>query len=144
MTLVGDDKFLEKMNMALVKQILETALYVKNIKESERFYKNLFELETYAIDENRHVFFKIGKSMLLLFNAEACLKGDGFPAHGCQGPGHMAFAVEHSELNFWRKRLKDQNIKIEKEITWPSGGKSIYFRDPDGHSLELATPDTWP
>ena len=24
------------------------------------------------------------------------------------------------------------------------GGESIYFRDPDGHVLELATPGLWP
>ncbi|HWQ03343.1 MAG TPA: glyoxalase, partial [Candidatus Nitrosotenuis sp.] len=24
------------------------------------------------------------------------------------------------------------------------GGRSIYFRDPDGHSLELVTPGVWP
>jgi len=34
-------------------------------------------------------------------------------------------------------------IAIESEITWPGGGRLIYFRHPAGNSVELATPKTW-
>ncbi len=32
---------------------------------------------------------------------------------------------------------------IEGATSWSRGGRSIYFRDPDGHLLELATPGLW-
>jgi catechol 2,3-dioxygenase-like lactoylglutathione lyase family enzyme len=127
-----------------INQILETALYVKDIEVAEQFYRDVFGFQTYSKGGTRHLFFKIGNSMLLLFNAEETKTSDDVPPHGTVGQGHVAFAVEHHELDFWRKRLREKNIEIEQEITWPSGGKSIYFRDPDGNSLELATPDTWP
>lgn len=123
---------------------METALYVQDIAMAERFYTEVLGLHVYSKSGNRHVFFKIGQSMLLLFNAEACQKPGGVPCHGTEGPGHVAFAVQHGELDFWRAKLKDHNVAVEQEITWPSGGRSIYFRDLDGNSLELATPDTWP
>ena len=41
-------------------------------------------------------------------------------------------------------RLKAEDIAIEGRTKWPPGGESIYFRDPDGHLLELATPGLWP
>ena len=34
-------------------------------------------------------------------------------------------------------------VEIEGRTDWPRGGHSIYFRDPDGHLLELATPGLW-
>lgn len=129
--------------MYRITQILETALYVQDIDVAERYYQDVFGFQTYSKNDNRHVFFKIGQNMLLLFNAQECKKSDTIPPHGMDGQGHIAFAIEHHELDFWRKRLQQKNIEIEQEITWPSGGKSIYFRDPDGNSLELATPDTW-
>jgi len=34
-------------------------------------------------------------------------------------------------------------VTIEGATDWSRGGRSIYFRDPDGHLLELATPGLW-
>jgi predicted enzyme related to lactoylglutathione lyase len=34
-------------------------------------------------------------------------------------------------------------VAIEKIVDWPGGGRSLYFRDPAGNSLELATPRIW-
>ncbi len=129
--------------MALVNQILETCLYVSDIKKATEFYRLLFDLEPYAVEDNRHVFFRIGDCMLLLFNPAETEKGGSVPAHGVTGQGHIAFTIEHHELQFWRDRLKEQNIEIEQEYLWSSGGKSIYFRDPFMNSVELATSDTW-
>ncbi len=131
--------------MALINQILETALYVTDIDESERFYRTLFELATYSKSGNRHVFFRVGESMLLLFNPEETRQpGSAAATHGAVGEGHAAFTIAHKDLDFWRMRLAELNIPIEIEHQWPEGGRSIYFRDPSGNSLELATPDVWP
>lgn len=129
--------------MPFVNQIIETSLYVNNIDEAEDFYSNLFGLKSYSKAAPRHVFFKIGEGMLLLFDANQSRSGGSVPAHGMKGQGHVALAIQHDEIDFWKRRLRIQNVAIEQEVTWPSGGKSIYFRDPSGNSLELVTPDTW-
>ena len=42
-----------------------------------------------------------------------------------------------------RRWLAKHGVSIEKTIDWPDGGRSLYFRDPAGNSLELATPQIW-
>ncbi len=70
-------------------------------------------------------------------------KGDLLPAHGAQGPGHFALGIKASDLDAWRQRLISHGVVIEKEMQWSRGGKSLYFRDPAGNSVELITPGCW-
>jgi len=51
--------------------------------------------------------------------------------------------MEASEIDSWRAKLIAHGVAIESEVNWPQGGYSIYFRDPSGNSLELATPEVW-
>ena len=126
-------------------RVLETCLYVDDLDAAAAFYSRLFDFELFAKVPGRHVFFRCGQGMFLLFNPEATRidSGLGLPTHGAIGPGHAAFVMAETEITVWRQRLIDQNIPIERETTWPSGGFSIYFRDPAGNSIELATPKTW-
>lgn len=125
--------------------VLETCLYVDDLARAENFYRDVLGLVVESRQEGRHVFFHCGQQMLLLFNPLASREAnDNFPAHGAFGPGHVAFAVSPSELPAWKDQLAQHAVPIEKIIDWPSGGKSLYFRDPAGNSLELATPNIWP
>jgi catechol 2,3-dioxygenase-like lactoylglutathione lyase family enzyme len=81
--------------------------------------------------------------VLLAFNPGSTLKGDRLPHHGANGPGHFALGVEMKSLDAWRQHLMTHGVTIEKEIEWPAGGRSIYFRDPAGNSVELITPGVW-
>jgi catechol 2,3-dioxygenase-like lactoylglutathione lyase family enzyme len=81
--------------------------------------------------------------MLLLFVASASRLPGDTPPHGAQGPGHVAFAVAPEEMAGWRQHLCRRQVAIEREIAWPHGGDSIYFRDPAGNSVELATSTIW-
>ena len=82
--------------------------------------------------------------MLLLFNpTQTAQSGGDVPSHGAHGPGHIAFAISPDQVSVWREHLRQNNVSIEAEITWPSGGQSIYFRDPAGNSLEVATAQIW-
>jgi catechol 2,3-dioxygenase-like lactoylglutathione lyase family enzyme len=65
------------------------------------------------------------------------------PAHGASGSGHVAFGIKAEELAAWRERLQSKGVAIEQEVEWPRGGKSVYFRDPAGNSVELVTPGVW-
>ena len=81
--------------------------------------------------------------MLLIFNPAKTLDESEPAPHGARGPGHMAFAVRMAELNLWESHLRNKGIQIESGITWPGGGRSLYFRDPAGNCLELASPLIW-
>ena len=129
--------------MQPIDRVLETILYVDDLAAAERFYGDLLGLE---LDSKKHglfVFFKCGDGMLLLFEPEAAARGRQVPPHGARGPGHACFAVAEPALADWRERLTAAGVEIEQEVEWPRGGRSFYFRDPAGNSLELATPKIW-
>jgi catechol 2,3-dioxygenase-like lactoylglutathione lyase family enzyme len=129
--------------MPKVARVLETVLYTPDLDAAERFYRDLLGLELDSRKDRIFVFFKCGEGMLLLFDPEAASRGRGVPAHGTRGPGHVCFAVPEAELDRWRARLEGAGVAIEQEMSWPRGGRSFYFRDPAGNSLELATPRIW-
>jgi len=127
-----------------VKRVLESCLYVNDLTAASEFYNQVLGLKVYSLQAGRHVFFRCGDGMFLLFVPESTSQASGpVPTHGAFGPGHIAFAVDRAELPAWKERLQKLDVPLEAEITWPGGGESIYFRDPSGNSVELVTPDTW-
>ncbi len=128
--------------------VLEACLYVDDLEAAEAFYAGVLGLTVHAKLETRHVFFRCGNQMVLLFKPEATadpnLSLRGLGAHGAHGPGHLAFGVSDEELERWRAHLQGHGVEIEQEIDWGGDkGRSIYFRDPAGNSLEFATPALW-
>lgn len=124
--------------------ILETCLYVDDLDAATAFYQDVLGLEKFAGVRGRHVFFRCGQGVFLLFNPAQTEKPAGdVPAHGARGPGHVAFAMSSEEAAAWREHLTAQGVAIEAEVWWPRGGFSLYFRDPAGNSVELTTPQTW-
>jgi catechol 2,3-dioxygenase-like lactoylglutathione lyase family enzyme len=127
-----------------IQGIIETALYVDDLDAAEHFYGTTLGLRRIGKQAGRHVFFQAGdSSILLVFLSEATLKGDILPSHGTTGPGHCAFGIERESLDGWRLHLQASGVSIEKEVEWPSGGRSLFFRDPAGNSVELVTPGVW-
>lgn len=125
-------------------KILETALYVDDLPAAYAFYSEVLGLEALSFDPERDAFFRLDDSMLILFRAEKTLVPDaGVPPHGSTGPGHLAFAVSEGELPQWEARLAGHGVEIEMVKRWSNGARSLYFRDPGGNSLELATPSLW-
>lgn len=124
-------------------RVLETVLYVDDLVAAERFYGAVLGLELDSRKAGLFCFFRIGDAMLLLFDPAAASVGREVPAHGARGPGHACFAVAEAELDAWRGHLAGHGVAIEHEQAWPRGGRSFYFRDPAGNSLELATPRIW-
>jgi catechol 2,3-dioxygenase-like lactoylglutathione lyase family enzyme len=129
--------------MRSIDRILETILYVDDLDAADRFYGDVLGLELDSRKDGLFVFFKCGAGMLLLFEPGAASAGRNVPAHGAHGPGHACFAVAEADLECWKKRLQAAGVAIEQEVDWPRGGRSFYFRDPAGNSLELATPRIW-
>jgi catechol 2,3-dioxygenase-like lactoylglutathione lyase family enzyme len=123
--------------------IHEAALYVDDLAAAERFWRRI-GLQLVGRKPGRHVFFRAGRDMLLLFDATAAREPGDIPAHGADGPGHVALDVPGVEaLEEWKAHLALAGVEIEHEHEWPSGGRSVYFRDMSGNSMELITRGTW-
>ncbi len=132
-----------------VSQILETSLYVQDLDRSCDFYRQLFGFDVIMQDARMCAMEVPGEQMLLLFRHgmtdQPAPGPDGFiPPHHGRGALHLAFAIPYGELAAWQSHLQRQDVALESTLHWPHGGTSLYFRDPDGHSLEVATPGLWP
>jgi catechol 2,3-dioxygenase-like lactoylglutathione lyase family enzyme len=127
--------------------ILETVLYAEDLDAVRTFYRDLIGLECIQVEEGRHVFFKCGDQMLLVFNPYKTLQPANatlpVPAHGAFGRGHVCFRASATDLADWRKLFEHRGIEIEADFAWPRGGRSIYIRDPAGNSVEFAEPRIW-
>ena len=129
--------------------VLETALYVDDLEAAEAFYGDVLGLEVIAVLEGRHVFFRCGEGVLLLFNPNATIEPPPpdsrlpVPPHGARGDGHVCFRASEEEIELWKAHLQARGVAIEADFEWPQGGRSIYFRDPAGNSLEFANPSIW-
>lgn len=128
--------------------ILETALYVEDVARSRDFYLPLLGAEP-LLDSSRLVALALpGRQVLLLFQRGATEEplptpGGVVPGHGARGEQHLAFAIARDAVDAWAARLAAAGVAVESRVRWPRGGESLYFRDPDGHSVELATPGLW-
>lgn len=131
-----------------VSGILETALSVADPTASAAFYKRLFGFET-LLDTDRLVALNVaGRDVLLLFKKGATeepapLPGGIIPGHGASGRSHLAFSITAEDIEPWQERLAGEGVAVESAVSWPGGARSLYFRDPDQHLIELITPGFW-
>ena len=129
-------------------RILETAVYCADVVVAASFYERLGLVPMFKRD--RFVTMDAGQgTVLLLFLRGSTTEGlrtagGEVPGHDGTGPVHLAFAIESAEQPAWEARLNALGIVVESRVRWPRGGTSLYFRDPDGHSIEIATRGTWP
>lgn len=135
--------------MPSIRHLLESSLYCDDLARTARFYEDVLGLRVHFEDARAVALDASGSTVLLLFARGASRLGvtsaEGtIPPHDGSGPAHLAFAVHADELDAWEARLAAAGVAIESRIDWARGGRSIYFRDPEGHSVELATPGVWP
>ena len=128
--------------------ILETVLYARDLAAIEGFYRDTLGLEPFTKVAGRHLFYRCGNQVLLIFNPDATRVPPApgalpVPPHGADGEGHICFRASAAEIEAWRKRLEAKGVAIEADFEWPGGGRSIYFRDPAGNCLEFAEARIW-
>jgi len=130
-----------------IRGIVETCINVSDMRRARQFYQSLFGFDVME-HSDRFCAFRVGPAVLLLFtqgnsDQPIAVTGGVIPPHNTVGAAHFAFAVSGEELEIWRTRLSQRGIKLESEVVWARGGRSIYFRDPDDNLVELVSPGIW-
>lgn len=128
--------------------IVETSIHTEDMMRARAFYEGVLGLELIYNDDRLSAYAVAKRDVLLVFRrgttAQAVVLASGtIPGHGGDGALHVAFAIGKNELDRWEAYLVSCGVAIEGRNVWSRGGRSIYFRDPDGHLLELATPGLW-
>jgi catechol 2,3-dioxygenase-like lactoylglutathione lyase family enzyme len=131
-----------------ITEVLETSLYVKDLDRAEAFYRSLFRFERLLRDDRMAALRVCPTQVLLLFKQGGTHHPvpmfNGFiPPHDGSGPVHLALGISATDIAFWLERLVAQQVDIESHLIAPNGCHSIYFRDPDGHLIELTEPRIW-
>ena len=134
--------------MPKLSRVLETALYVADLDKAAAFYADVMGLPCIHADHRMRAFDVGGNGVLLLFPQGGSLQpietpGGSIPPHDGSGPMHVAFSISKDELESWQDYLQSVGVTLEGRTQWPRGGVSVYFRDPDNHLLEIATPGLW-
>ena len=142
-----------------VEALVETSLYVNDPFKSEVFYRQALGLDPIARFPRGVAMSVNSHHVLLLFRKGGSREptetpGGTIPPSDADGQMHIAFSVADAALDEWEDQLQECGVEIESRVDWTkvpwegpisrSSGRSIYFRDPDGHSLELVTPGVWP
>ncbi|MBE2278542.1 MAG: VOC family protein [Rhodobacteraceae bacterium] len=126
--------------------ILETALYAADLEAAAGFYGGLVGLAEIGRAPGRHIFYRVGSGILLIFNPAATEIPSGglpVPTHGARGRGHVCFAATRDEIALWRAVFAAAGVAIDAEFDWPGGARSLYVRDPAGNSVEFAESRLW-
>jgi catechol 2,3-dioxygenase-like lactoylglutathione lyase family enzyme len=123
--------------------IKETCIYTTDLERSRTFYGERLGLHCFSHVAGSHAFFRAGTSVLLCFDPQASRQQDRLPAHFGEGELHFAFEVARSAYESWKEHLRRQGIPVEHEQAWPGGYRSVYFRDPDRHCLEIIEAGMW-
>ena len=131
--------------------IVETALYVEDLERAVEFYSRVLGYRPLSDVKPERLCALASDSLpvLLLFRKGGStepmvIPGGIIPPNDGEGVQHIAFGINAGDYEAWKAWLIANGVEIESEVRWERGGRSIYFRDPDNHNLELATPGIWP
>jgi catechol 2,3-dioxygenase-like lactoylglutathione lyase family enzyme len=125
--------------------VYETVIYAADVPAAAEFYGSVLGLRLVAGPDELMAAFRLdGGSVLLIFDPARASTPSRVVAHGAEGGGHVAFSVGAGELDTWADELRAGGIELELEKTWEPGGRSVYFRDPAGNSVELVEGEVWP
>ncbi len=131
-----------------INKVIETCIYSSDLRSMKKFYVGILGLSIIHEEEDKLIFMKAGKSVLLIFDPlRTSINNDRLPTHGAITPPssiHFAMEIEEQEYQPCKELLVRNGIAIEKEVKWNSNTKSLYFRDPSGNLVELITPGGWP
>lgn len=130
----------------LVRRVHETTVYAHDVDATAAFYTEVLGLRPFEQFAGFAAVFKLeeGGVFLIFEPKQASAPGRTLPAHGAEGPGHVAFSVAPGSLDEFVAAFSERGIEIETDQTWDWGGRSVYVRDPAGNSVELVEGRAWP
>jgi catechol 2,3-dioxygenase-like lactoylglutathione lyase family enzyme len=140
---------MEKPGAPPIRGIVETAVYVDDLDRAHRFYGEVLGLDR-VLDTPRMLTYAVAPGQVLLVfrrgstREDSVTTGGRVPGHHSEGPAHFAFAIAADAYEAWKAHLEAAGVPITSEVTWAKGGRSLYFEDPDGNVLEMATQGLWP
>lgn len=123
--------------------ILETAIYVDDVERAVAFYRAVLGLAIVDVSE-RLTALSAGPRQLLLIFKRGAPGALSLTPHDASGHQHVAFPIPSGALEAWEAWFDERGVQVIEKKRWERGGTSLYFHDPDGHVLELATPGVWP
>lgn len=129
--------------MAEIHGVYETVLYADDVQGMSDFYRDVVGLRAIEPPDELSAAFRLpdGNVLLIFDPLTSAAPGRFVPSHGATGPGHTAFRVDG--LDALSAVLKERGVEIEREIQWSESGRSVYFRDPAGNSVEFVEGDIW-
>jgi len=122
--------------------VLESSLYVSDVSRSVQFYEKVFGFRVISDFGGRGCAMQAGERHVLLLFKKGGSQSIPTP-HDGNGELHLAFAIPAEDLAKWEAWLVENGVSVEEKRAWDLGGHSLYFRDPDRHLLEVATPGVW-
>ncbi len=128
--------------------VVETALYFDDLPAATAFYRDVLGLRVMSAGERLVALDAGAGTVLLLFRRGGTLEGVRWPGglippHDGSGPAHVALGARREHLGAWERWLAGHGVALDGRAEWERGGRSLYFRDPGGHSVELVSPGTW-
>jgi glyoxalase family protein len=122
-----------------------------DIHRTDDFYGDILNMVlirksiNYDEPEMPHWYWGVGEGLpgtIMTYFGMNYLKNGTRATHGHIGQGlthHVAFEVSSEQgLEYWQERFRERGVQVT-EILDRKYFKSIYFNDPDGHILEIAT-----
>ncbi|MPZ14444.1 MAG: hypothetical protein GEU73_08475 [Chloroflexi bacterium] len=111
-------------------------LYTSDLVRARRFYTGLLGMEV-AHENERQCFLHCGNGQqIALFDAKA----SGVEFRPNSEMNHVAMRLEAGQYEGVKARLEAEGIAVSGRTGDPH---CMYFRDPDGHRLQLLTPAEW-
>lgn len=135
--------------MPEINGLLETGFSTTDLERARSFYRDLMGFEPMHEDERGTMYALPGDQVLLVVREDLAdevhsVSGQEIPPWGGPGTVHIAFAVDGDQIEPWVEHLEAAGVTIDSRVSWDRGGESIYFKDPDGNLLEMASPGVWP
>jgi catechol-2,3-dioxygenase len=116
--------------MLPIRGVYEVAVKVKDLARAEAFYLQTLGLEIGIRDDRRNwLFLRAGGERGMIVLQED--KGE-WPLQ------HFAFTVDEADIKRAAALLRERGVEVEGPVfhEWVPA-TSLYFKDPDGHDLEL-------
>ena len=106
-------------------------LHVKDVQRSKKFYTEVLGMTPYREDDGQ-VFLHAGRQGVALFRKEG-----GTPLTAGNDLNHLALNVSAGSYETLKAELEKHGVAVTGR---PGEDRCIYFRDPDGHRLQLTLP----